>query len=142
MIVAQAAQKNHVLRLALVTCFMLFGIENAFASTLQWQETCDIHIQSKSDLIINNSCEPGDVVRIVYKNKFEAFNLENHVSMVCDYSKTIFAQNGGGDANKKHIVSCVYAGSEERRESLFELFETEPKDNDESAAWKYKKKGP
>ena len=62
--------------------------------------------------------------------------------MVCDYSNTIFAQTGLDVGIKKYIVSCVFAGSGEKRESLFELFETEPKDNDESAAWKYKKKGP
>ena len=105
-------------------------------------EFCDIRINSDSDSIKNNKCSPGNLVRILYKSKSDAFKLKNHLSEVCDYSKTIFAQTDSVETSTEYIVSCVYGRSLASKESFFELIKGEPKDNEESAAWKYRKKGP
>ena len=113
-----------------------------FSSAREPAELCNIPINSDSDSIKNNKCSPGNLVRILYKSKSDAFKLKNHPSEVCDYSKTIFAQTDSGKTSTEFIVSCVYGSSLEYKESFFELIKGEPKDNEESAAWKYRKKGP
>ena len=130
------------LRIALygMPVFFIMLISHAFAS--EPTEICNIYINSDTDSIIDNNCSSGSVVRVIYKFKSDAFDLKNHPSAVCDHSKTIFAQTNSEEASSEYIVSCLYAGSSDQKVNFFELIQGNPKDNEESAAWKYRKKGP
>ena len=120
--------------------FFITTISHAFAS--EPTGICNIYINSDTDSIIDNNCSSGSVVRVIYKFKSDAFDLKNHPSAVCDHSKTIFAQTNSEKASSEYIVSCLYAGSSDQKASFFELIKGSPEDNEESAAWKYRKKGP
>lgn len=120
--------------------FFIMTISLAFAS--EPTEICNIYINSDTDSIIDNDCSSGSVVRVIYKFKSDAFDLKNHPSAVCDHSKTIFAQTNSEKASSEYIVSCLYAGSSDQKASFFELIKGNSEDNEESAAWKYRKKGP
>ena len=120
--------------------FFIMIISHAFAS--EPTGICNIYINSDTDSIIDNNCSSGSVVRVIYKFKSDAFDLKNHPSAVCDHSKTIFAQTNSEKAPSEYIVSCLYVGSSDQKGSFFELIKGNPKDNEESAAWKYRKKGP
>ena len=124
----------------ILSVFLVTG--SSFALAEELAELCDIHINSEADSIKDNKCSPGNLVRIKYKFKSDAFELKNHPSEICDYSKTIFAQTDSENTSAQYIVSCVYGGTLKSKESFFELIKAEPKDNEESAAWKYRKKGP
>ena len=124
----------------IISAFLVTSTQSA--SARDPIEFCDIRINSDSDSIKNNKCSRGNLVRILYKSKSDAFKLKNHPSEVCDYSKAIFAQTDSDKTSTEYIVSCVYGGSLEEKDSFFGLIKGESKGNEESAAWKYRKKGP